>query len=182
MHQSVAAEFTAALRAEITNFYGAVAEKSADYARIVNDHHAERLRGLLDDAVTKGAKVVHGGKGEGRFLEPTLIEAMTPEMEIDREEIFGPILPIMTFDDLEEPIARINERPKPLAALRLRTRQGIHRAGDFGHQFGRCQRQWHRSCTTPTRACPSAASTIPAWVPPTAIHGFQAFSHEQNRS
>lgn len=115
VHQSVAEAFTSALRTEITNFYGASPKDSPHLARIVNEHHAGRLRGLLDDALAKGARVIQGGKSEGRFLEPTLIEALTPEMEIDREEIFGPILPIMTYANIGEPIAAINQRPKPLA-------------------------------------------------------------------
>jgi len=179
VHQSVAAEFTAALRAEITNFYGAVAEKSADYARIVNDHHAERLRGLLDDAVTKGAKVVHGGKGEGRFLEPTLIEAMTPEMEIDREEIFGPILPIMTFDDLEEPIARINERPKPLALYVFeRDKAFIERVISGTSSGGVSVNASFLHYTHP--GLPFGGVNNSGLGAAHGIHGFQAFSHEKS--
>ncbi len=114
VHSAVKERFLAALRARIAKAYGSGAE-SPHLAKIVNDHHARRLAGLLDDAKAKGAKVLSGGSAQGRAIEPTLIEAITPEMEIDREEIFGPVLPVMTYDDIETVLARINARPKPLS-------------------------------------------------------------------
>jgi aldehyde dehydrogenase (NAD+) len=114
VHASVKDRFLAALRARIAKAYGNGAE-SPHLAKIVNDHHARRVAGLLDDAKTKGARVLSGGSVEGRAFEPTLIEAITPEMEIDREEIFGPVLPVITYDDIEQVLARINARPKPLS-------------------------------------------------------------------
>lgn len=118
VHIGVAEQFRHALREEITRVYGrdtAVRKASGDYARIVNDRHASRLRDMLDDLLSKGGRVIAGGAMDGRFIEPTLVEAITPDMEIDSQEIFGPILPIATFADLDEVIGRINARPKPLA-------------------------------------------------------------------
>jgi aldehyde dehydrogenase (NAD+) len=114
VHASVKDRFLSALRTRIAHAYGSGAT-SPHLAKIVNDQHARRVSGLLDDAKTKGAKVLSGGGVEGRAIEPTLIEAVTPEMEIDREEIFGPILPVITYDDIETVLARINARPKPLS-------------------------------------------------------------------
>lgn len=115
VHRSVEEKLTAALRKEIAGFYGESAKASPHLARIVSDRHADRMRDLLKDALGKGARVAHGGDSDGRYVGPTLIEAVTPQMRLDQEEIFGPILPIMAYDDLDEVIARINERPKPLA-------------------------------------------------------------------
>ena len=115
VHKSVEAAFTAALRKTILRAYGDNPRDSRDYARIVNAHHAGRLGSLLADAVEKGARVSFGGEAEGTFLAPTLIEAITPQMRIDEEEIFGPILPLIPYDGVDAVIARINERPKPLA-------------------------------------------------------------------
>lgn len=78
---------------------------------MVNDHHAKRLSALLQDAVRQGAKITLDGTHRG----PTLIEALTPEMEISHAEIFGPILPILPYDDIDTVIQQINARPKPLA-------------------------------------------------------------------
>ncbi len=114
VHRDVKERFLAELRERIALSYGQGAS-SPHLAQIVNSHHAERLSGLLRDAVAKGARVTLDGAAQGRQMGPTLIEAITPEMEIDREEIFGPILPVIAYDDLEEVIRRINARPKPLA-------------------------------------------------------------------
>lgn len=114
VHASIKERLLALLRERIAKAYGDGAQ-SPHLARIVNDHHARRLSGLLDDAKAKGARVVSGGEAEARAMAPTLIEAITPEMEIDREEIFGPILPVIAFDDIEQVIAQINARPKPLS-------------------------------------------------------------------
>lgn len=114
VHHSVKEGFVAALRAQIARTYGAGAA-SPHLARIVNTQHADRLAGLLSDAVAKGARVTLDGTAQGRDIGPTLIEALTPEMTIDSEEIFGPILPILPYDDLETVLERINAAPKPLA-------------------------------------------------------------------
>lgn len=113
VHEDVREPFLEALRAWIGRAYGA--GDSPHLARIVNGRHAGRLRGLLEDARALGARVILGGGGEGTRLPPTLVEAVTPEMRLDREEIFGPVLPVIGYRDLEEVLDRINARPKPLA-------------------------------------------------------------------
>jgi aldehyde dehydrogenase (NAD+) len=65
--------------------------------------------------VSKGAKVTLEGAPQGTQVGPTLIEALTPEMEMSHEEIFGPILPIIPYGGIDEVIDQINARPKPLA-------------------------------------------------------------------
>jgi aldehyde dehydrogenase (NAD+) len=120
VHRSVLAPFKAALNAEISRVYGETfAEQlaSPDYARIVNTRHFDRLSSLIGDAVTKGAQLLRGGETDrdSRFIAPTLIEQTSAEMEISRQELFGPILPIIVYDDIEEPITQINAGPKPLA-------------------------------------------------------------------
>ena len=114
VHQSVRDRFVEALRARIARVYGQ-GSASPYLAKIVNDQHAERLSKLMADAVDKGAKIVLDGGRDARSIGPTLIEAVTPEMEISRQEIFGPVLPLIAYDDLDEVLARINAGPKPLA-------------------------------------------------------------------
>ena len=114
IHASIKDAFMIELRARIVKTYGH-STKSPNLARIVNSFHADRLSGLLDDATQKGAQVSLGGGRDGTHIEPTLIEAVTPQMDIDHEEIFGPVLPIMAYDDLDTVIAQINARPKPLS-------------------------------------------------------------------
>lgn len=114
VHVSVKETFTRLLRERIAKAY-AEGSISSDLSRIVNKHHADRLAGLLTDATAKGAHVTQQEIRDGTRFKPVLIEAITPEMAIDHEEIFGPILPIMAYDDLEDVIMKINARPKPLS-------------------------------------------------------------------
>lgn len=92
-------------------------ENSKDLARIIDPRHFARIKGLLDDALAKGAKLEFGGGSEekDRYLEPTIVTGIKSDMEIFEEEIFGPILPILTFNSIQECIALINSKPKPLA-------------------------------------------------------------------
>ena len=94
---------------------------SEDYTSIVNVRHYERLRALLDDARAKGARVVDTGISpehatrRAHTLPPTLVLNVRDDMRIMQEEIFGPVLPIVTYRDLPEAIAFVNARPRPLA-------------------------------------------------------------------
>jgi aldehyde dehydrogenase (NAD+) len=92
-------------------------EKSPDYARIINLKHFERLKTLLDDALEKGGRIAFGGKSDSssKYFEPTLLTGLSPDMLILQEEIFGPILPILSYKNLQEAIDLINSQPKPLA-------------------------------------------------------------------
>lgn len=87
------------------------------YCRLVTQNQQRSLMGLLDSCLEKGARIAFGGEGEAeeRYLEPTLLTDVTASSPIMQEEIFGPILPIITFKDLEEPIRYIQAGEKPLA-------------------------------------------------------------------
>ena len=86
-------------------------------AQIVNPQNFERIRRLFDDAISKGARVAVGGELEeaDRTIHPTLLVDVTPDMLIMQEEIFGPIIPVMTYEHLDEVLTYIEERDKPLA-------------------------------------------------------------------
>jgi coniferyl-aldehyde dehydrogenase len=94
---------------------------SEDYTSIVNVRHYDRLRGLLDDATAKGARVVETGpspeqaNSRAHTLPPTLVFNVHDDMRIMQEEIFGPLLPIVTYRDLDQAIAFVSARPRPLA-------------------------------------------------------------------
>lgn len=92
-------------------------ERSPDYARIINLKHFERLQNMLHDALEKGGKISFGGKTEtaSKYFEPTLLRDINAEMSVFQEEIFGPILPILSYKDVQAAIDLINARPKPLA-------------------------------------------------------------------
>ena len=92
-------------------------DMSESYCRIVNDRHFLRLKSLLDDALEKGAKVVYGGDchADQRYFSPTILENVDDSMKVMQEEIFGPILPIITFNNLDDMLQKVNSKPKPLA-------------------------------------------------------------------
>ncbi|EKB50757.1 aldehyde dehydrogenase family protein [Cecembia lonarensis] len=120
VQRSIQPAFAEALKVQVAKMYdpsGKGVEKSKDYARIVSVKHLKRLKHLLADAERKGAQIYCGGYVDENecFFEPTILTTVEDNMEVMQEEIFGPILPIVTFDELAEAITYINARPKPLA-------------------------------------------------------------------
>ncbi len=104
------------LLACLQEFYGADPQTSPDYGRIVNHRQFDRLVGLIEQARAEGTILV-GGKYDRteKYIAPTLVRDISWEHPLMAEEIFGPILPILTYDTLEEAIALVNSQPKPLA-------------------------------------------------------------------
>jgi aldehyde dehydrogenase (NAD+) len=106
---------------EVLNRYYDPEEKgimqSPDYARLINAKHFDRIRQLLEDSLQKGAQVEAGGEldEETRYVAPTLISNIGEDMLVFQEEIFGPILPILTYSHLNDALALIHSQPKPLA-------------------------------------------------------------------
>ena len=119
VHESIKDKFVAEMTATIKSQYGLGADAGAnsDYCRVVNAGHHGRITRLLDDAKAKGGVVLTGGEvaTESQFIAPTLIEGMSDDSAIMQEEIFGPLLPIITYSDINEVISYINAKPKPLA-------------------------------------------------------------------
>ncbi|MCX6216042.1 aldehyde dehydrogenase family protein [Spirosoma sp.] len=120
VQQSVKEPFIRALKESLTAMYspdGQPVESSSSYARIVNKHHFDRIQGLLSDALDKGATITHGGSvnPDTNFIEPTLLEGISDNMHLMQEEIFGPILPVLTYVNIDDALAVVNNRDKPLA-------------------------------------------------------------------
>lgn len=103
-----------ALKKTITEFYGENIEKSPDFGRIVNQKHFNRLNDLIQ--IHKN-NVVFGGNSskEDLYIEPTLLDNITNDNKIMKEEIFGPILPIITYDNFDEVLEIIQSKSKPLS-------------------------------------------------------------------
>ncbi len=104
--------FVAALKAEIVKQYGENPLQNESFGKIINAKHYSRLMGLIDEK-----KIVHGGKGDAaaQKIEPTLLDGVTWEDAVMGEEIFGPILPILTYDSLEDMVDIIRDHNEPLA-------------------------------------------------------------------
>lgn len=117
VHEKILPEFLEKAKAAIAKMYGADAQTSPDYCRIVNERHFGRVKRLLDDATAHGATVVTGGAAVAgdKFIAPTLLTNVGTDSLVMQEEIFGPVLPIISYSDITLPIAHINANPKPLA-------------------------------------------------------------------
>jgi aldehyde dehydrogenase (NAD+) len=112
---SVEDELLAALTEAITAFYGDDPRASGDYARIVNERHHDRLTHLLE-AGGYDATVIGGTSDRAsRYVAPTVLAGVKPDADVMSDEIFGPILPVLTVDDIDEAIRFVNDRDKPLA-------------------------------------------------------------------
>lgn len=112
--RKVKEQFIKAMRSTLKDFYGKDAQTSADYGRIVNERHFDRLDALRQSAEND---IVIGGETDRteRYIAPTLIDNVQLDDKIMEEEIFGPLLPIVTFDDREEIFPIIKSYDKPLA-------------------------------------------------------------------
>jgi aldehyde dehydrogenase (NAD+) len=93
-------------------------ERSPHLARIISPRHHARLVGLLQDALDQGAHLAEGGQHDAseRFLAPTILTGVRAGMKVMQEEIFGPLLPVLTYEHLDEAIQQINRSEKPLAS------------------------------------------------------------------
>lgn len=130
VHESVKTPLLNEVKAVVERMYGSDAATRAasdSYARIVNQRHFQRVKGLIDDAVRKGATVLMGGRTNeaDNYIEPTLIDGATDAMQLMQEEIFGPLLPVVSVRNLDEALAHINSREKPLA-LYIHSRKQAH--------------------------------------------------------
>ncbi len=110
--QAVKEPLLKALAAKIKEYYGDDPKTSPDYGRIINDRHFQRLQAYLQDA-----PIYCGGKTDpaSRYIEPTVLDETPVDTPVMQEEIFGPILPTITYRNLDDAIAFVNSRPRPLA-------------------------------------------------------------------
>ena len=117
VHQDIVEKYVAQLDDTLRHAYGEDPQQSESLARIVNEKQFDHLTGLLEDALEKGATVAHGGRHEraSRYFGPTVLTGVTTEMRVMQEEIFGPLLPVLDYANLNEALSVINGLPKPLA-------------------------------------------------------------------
>ena len=111
-HRSVKDALVKEIKQQIQVQYGREPLHNPDYGKIINEKHFDRILGLIEER-----KTVHGGNSDRKALriEPTVLDNVTFSDPVMQEEIFGPVMPILVFDSLEEVIDRINTMPHPLA-------------------------------------------------------------------
>lgn len=115
VHKSVYKKFVEILKKTISTFYGKDIQKSVDFGRIINERQFDRLQSILK---VEAENVTFGGKTdkEDLFIEPTIIENVNWLSPVMEDELFGPILPVMAYNELPMIIHRVRQLPKPLAA------------------------------------------------------------------
>ena len=117
-HESKKDDLISGLRENFKSFFsGNDGGPSSDYCQIVNTTHFDRIEGYLENAKGMGAKVVAGGNTDRskRFIAPTVLCDVSIDSLVMKEEIFGPLMPIVTYKTMDEAIGFINKREKPLA-------------------------------------------------------------------
>ena len=119
--KDVAREFLEHLKRTIVQFYGEDPQKSPDYGRIITTGHFDRLAALLSSGT-----IYHGGKVDraDRFIAPTVLVNVSPASPVMQEEIFGPILPVLQVESVQEAVDFVNARPSPLGLYVFAEDQG----------------------------------------------------------
>lgn len=112
IHRSLKDKFIQSFAASVDEMFGKEIKESRYYPRIVNEQAMVRLTKLMEDG-----KIVYGGQVDlmGRFISPTVIDEIRPDSSIMQEEIFGPLLPVLVFDELDWAVNFVNSNEKPLA-------------------------------------------------------------------
>ena len=121
VHESIAEQFVAECKKAVVALYRADPKTNSDYSRVISPAAVERLASLIDPR-----KVVYGGKSDAaaRYLDPTILYPISWSDRIMEDEIFGPLLPILTYSDLGKLLAKIKSLPKPLAGYVFSRNQG----------------------------------------------------------
>ena len=124
VHKQVKKQFLDNLRKYMLHFYGPDPKENKDFGRIVNGQHTERLAKLIDRN-----KVIVGGDYdiENRYIAPTVLDRVSWDDAVMADEIFGPILPVLEFDNLETMIKEINRQSKPLALYLFTTDKAVEK-------------------------------------------------------
>ncbi|EES49986.1 aldehyde dehydrogenase [Clostridium botulinum] len=114
VHVSVKDRLIKEMKKAIQEFYGTDPEKSTDFGRIINEKHFKRIKNIIDN---DKEFIVYGGKTNYKtnYIEPTIIDITSFECACMQEEIFGPILPVISYSELNEIIRKTKKLPKPLA-------------------------------------------------------------------
>ncbi len=108
-------EFVEAMRSTVRKFYPKLAD-NPDYTAIINPQHQQRLQDTIDNATSQGAEAIAiHAEGQGQRLPLTLLLNVTDDMRVMQDEIFGPVLPIVGYQTLDDALTYIRQRPRPLA-------------------------------------------------------------------
>lgn len=183
VHESVKAQWLAACCAILQKAYGNTLgeqQNSPHLAHIVNPRHTARLKALIDDATQKGATILTGGGvvPDDSFVAPTLLDEVPGDARILQEEIFGPLLPVLSFTQIDQVIASINAAPNPLALyVYSRNEANIARVLQQTASGGACVN--HALLHFLHARLPFGGLNNSGIGNAHGLYGFKAFSHEK---
>jgi len=183
VNESILSEFVSNLKHFIEKFYGAENsgwKTSPDYSRIINKQHFQRLSQVLNETVQAGATIEIGGEVDAteNYISPTVLSSVKEDSAIMEEEIFGPILPILTYTKIDDAINMIRNKPKPLSLyLFSKNQQNIDRILADTSSGGVCINDTviHFSQTNLPYGGVNDSGTGRAH----GFHGFKTFSNEK---
>lgn len=183
VHRSVHEPFVRLCREFVEQRYGATSAdlaRNPDFGRMISQRHAARVATLIDDAVARGATVAVGGEHDTarRYVAPTVLAGVPAGAQLHDDEIFGPVLPVEPYDDLEQVIASINAAPKPLALyLWSKDREVVTRftqqTSSGGMCINHCMQQYAHANLPFGGVNHSGIGSAHGYF------GFKAFSHER---
>jgi aldehyde dehydrogenase (NAD+) len=182
VHESRERAFVEALKAAVGRFYGeteAARAQSPDFARIIDAAAFRRLKGMLDATVAAGAAVELGGRADEaeRYLAPTVLTKVKPDAPVMQEEIFGPLLPVLTFSRRADAIATIRKGGKPLALYVFGNEAAAEEFVRGTTAGGTCVNNAVVHLANPD--LPFGGVGASGMGNYHGIHGFRAFSHER---
>lgn len=141
VHKDVKAQFISECIYWIKQYYGTSPETSESYGRIVSEKHFNRLKSHIEDATSNNGKIHIGGETDEKtkYIAPTLISSLDDNATLLEDEIFGPILPIVSFGDLDEAISYVNNKERPLALyIYSKSKNNVDRILDHTRSGGVC--------------------------------------------
>lgn len=183
VHKNVQAKFVEHLKATLQERLGSDSEKiknSDSLARIVNSKHFGRIKSLVNNAVSNEANIEFGGDFDEtqNYISPTLISNLSNTDDLMQEEIFGPILPLVSFNNIDEAIAKINEKEKPLALyIFSKKNKNINKILQETSSGGVCINETLLHITNPN--LPFGGINNSGIGKSHGIFGFKDFSHER---
>lgn len=172
VHRRVKDDLVNAMRESVREFFGVNPAENPDYPRIVNDTHFARLEGLME----RGRLITGGEKNRTTlYMAPTILDQLTGDDPVMKEEIFGPILPVLEVSGMDEAIAFVNARPKPLALYYFGSRRNRARVIDSTSSGGVAVNDTVMQLDSPTMPFGGVgASGMGAYH---GKYGFETFSH-----
>lgn len=177
VHENKKEAFITAMKKKLESYYGKDPAQSKDFTHVINQHHFKRVKSYLENSLADGAVIAHGGRFDEttNYLEPTLVTDVPLESDLMQKEIFGPVLPIRTYKNIQEVIDFINSKEKPLGLyIYSKSRKNIKQILKYTRAGGTCIN--HNNLHYANMNLPFGGSNYSGLGKSHGKFGFEAFS------